>query len=133
MLDRVEAAPDRLRLFDAIPKSGTQTSGEDFLTRINEAVAAERGAPYLIADDFVLGPTRDSGKLAAECLAHRSESRGLRDVLSRTIARHAGRETAGGAALVCYLLFDRRYADHLTAPGRRAAEQAAGALAAFLE
>jgi len=133
MLDRVEADLDRLRLFNAILESGIETYGEDFLTRINEAIVAERGAPYRIVNHFVLRPSRDLGELAAECLGHQRESRGLRDWLSRNIVRHAGRGTPGEADLVSYLFFDRCYADHLIALGRRDAEQAADALAAFLE
>lgn len=132
MLDRIEYDVDRLRLFNAVLESGAQTYGDDFLRQINEPIVARRGAPYRVVREFFLRPSKDLGVLASECLQHQPRSRGLRDWLSRSIVRYAGRGALGEADLLSYLFFDRCYADHLIELGRRDAAQVADALAEFL-
>jgi NTE family protein len=131
LLDRIESDIDQLRLFNRILETGCRVYGSDFMARINEAIISERGAPYRIVPDFTLRPSKDLGELAAECLQER-RARGLRDWLSRNVARYVGYGTLGEADLLSYLFFDRCYTEHLVALGRRDAEQASDALAQFL-
>ncbi|HVN83324.1 MAG TPA: patatin-like phospholipase family protein [Candidatus Binatia bacterium] len=132
LLDRIEYDVDRLRLFNAILESGVKTYGPDFLSRINEPIIEQRNTPYRIVRDCFLRPSKDLGDVAAECLRHQGRSRGLRDWLSRNVARYAGRGALGEADLLSYLFFDRCYADHLIELGRRDAAARADELIEFL-
>ena len=131
LLDRIEYDIDRLRLFNAILESGARAYGPAFLERVNEPIIAQRNAPYRIVRHCILRPSKDLGTVAAECLAHQSRSRGLRDWLSRSVVRYAGRGAFGEADLLSYLFFDRCYAEHLIELGRHDAEQAAEELVGF--
>jgi NTE family protein len=131
LLDRIEYDVDRLRLFNAILESGVHTYGSEFLQRINEPIIAQRNTPYRIVRELMLRPSKDLGILAGECLRHQGRSRGLREWLSRSVVRYAGRGALGEADLVSYLLFDRCYADHLIELGRHDAAQAADQLVEF--
>jgi NTE family protein len=132
LLDRVEHDLDRLRLFNAILRTGRAAYGQEFLGRINEAVVPERGAPYRVVEDFLIRPSRDLGELAAECLAIQRPVSGLSDWLSRNVVRYAGRGAFGEADLLSYLFFDRCYTEHLIALGRHDAASAADDLLEFL-
>jgi len=132
LLDRIEYDIDRLRLFNAILESGVRTYGPEFLWRINEPIIAQRNTPYRIVRDFFLRPSKDLGALAAECLRHQPRSRGLREWLSRNVARYAGRGALGEADLLSYLFFDRGYADHLIELGRLDAAAREAELIEFL-
>lgn len=132
LLDRIEYDVDRLRLFNAILESGVQTYGDGFLQKINEPIIAQRNTPYRIVRDFFLRPSKDLGVLAAECMRHQPRSSGLRDWLSRNVARFAARGAIGEADLLSYLFFDRCYADHLIELGRRDAAARADELVRFL-
>ena len=131
LLDRIEYDIDRLRLFNAILESGVRAYGPAFLERVNEPIIAQRNAPYRIVRHCILRPSKDLGTVAAECLAHQSRSRGLRDWLSRSVVRYAGHGALGEADLLSYLFFDRCYAEHLIELGRHDAEHAAEELVGF--
>jgi NTE family protein len=132
LLDRVEYDVDRLRLFNAILEKGVRAYGSDFLDRINEPIVAMRNSPYRIVRDFFLRPSKDLGAIAADCLRHQPPSRGVREWLSRNVARYAGRGAFGEADLLSYIFFDRCFAEHLIELGRHDAEQAADGLVEFL-
>ncbi|MBI1816702.1 MAG: patatin-like phospholipase family protein [Deltaproteobacteria bacterium] len=132
LLDRIEYDVDRLRLFNAILDSGVRSYGADFLVRINEPIIAQRNTPYRIVRDLFLRPSKDLGAIAGECLRHQPRSHGLRDWLSRNVARYAARGAMAEADLLSYLFFDRCYAEHLIDLGRHDAEQAADELIEFL-
>ena len=80
------------------------------LDRINEPIIAQRNTGYRIVRDLMLRPSKDLGEVAAECLRHQPRNRRVRDWLSRSVVRYAGRGAFGEADLVSYLLFDHCYA-----------------------
>jgi NTE family protein len=130
LLDRVETDLERLRLFNAVLERGIDVYGPDFLDRINEPIAAQRGRPYRIVDSFHLSPSRDLGELASECFERDDAERSL---ATRTLAGIVARGALGEADLLSYLFFDRSYTKRLIDLGRADAEAAADALCAFLE
>lgn len=131
LLDRVELDLDRLQVVNAMLAAGVRAYGPAFLQHVNEPLVAMGRAPYRIVPNHFVRPSRDLGALAAECLRHQRRSSGLRDWLSRNVARYAGRRAAGEADLLSYLFFDSCYADHLIELGRADAERSADELAAF--
>lgn len=131
LLDRIEYDVDRLRLFNAIIEKGLDKYGPGFLEQINEPIVEQRNAPYRIVRDLYLRPSRDLGEIADECLRHRPRSRNVRTWLSRNIARYAARGAFGEADLLSYLFFDKCYAEHLIALGRKDAARAEEALVEF--
>lgn len=132
LLDRIEHDVARLRMFNSILRHGVTEFGPEFLDRINKPILAERKRPYRIVDDFMIRPSKDLGRVAAECLRHQGRSHGVRDWLSRNVVKFAGRGALAEADLLSYLFFDRCYADHLIELGRKDAAAVADELTAFL-
>jgi NTE family protein len=130
LLDRVETDLERLRLFNAILERGATVYGPDFLERINEPIAEQRGRPYRIVDSLHLTPSQDLGALASECFERDDAERSL---VSRTLAGIVARGALGEADLLSYLFFDRSYTQRLIDVGRADAEAATDELGAFLE
>jgi len=133
LLDRVEHDVARLRMFNSILEGGVREYGPDFLERINAPVLADRKRPYRIVHDYMIRPSKDLGRIAAECLSHQGRSRGVRDWLSRNVVKYVGRGALAEADLLSYLFFDRCYASHLMELGRNDAEAEADRLVAFFE
>jgi NTE family protein len=131
LLDRVVYDVDRLRRFNALLEAGTRLYGEDFTRRMSDALETMHPRPYRIVRDALIQPSKDLGELALECLNHQPPNRGVRDWLSRNIARYAARGAAGEADLLSYLLFDRCYAQHLIELGRHDAAAMADELIDF--
>ncbi len=131
MLDRVEYDLDQMRLFNAILEDGMKAYGPEFLTRINETIVAHRATPYRVVRDLFLRPSEDLGMMAAECLAHKPRSRGVKGWLSRRMAQFAAKGTTEEADLLSYLFFDRCYTEHLVELGRKDAQEAADELVSF--
>jgi len=131
LLDRIEYDVDRLRLFNAILESGVRTYGDEFLARINEPIVELRNTPYRIISNLFLRPSEDLGVIASDCLNKQPATRGVREWLSRNIARYAARGALGEADLFSYLFFDRCYAERLMDLGRRDAAAATEELVTF--
>jgi NTE family protein len=131
LLDRVETDLERLRLFNDILERGTEVYGPDFVARINEPIVERRGRPYRIVKNFHLSPSEDLGRVASECLEQAPRGGGLRQRLSRQLARYAALGAIGEADLLSYLYFDRTFTDRLVEIGWRDAQAAADDLAAF--
>ena len=132
LLDRIEHDVARLRLLNSILRRGVDEYGPEFLERINAPIVTERKRPYRIVDEFMIRPSKDLGRIAAECLRHQGRSRGIRDWLSRNVVKFAGRGALAEADLLSYLFFDRCYADHLIKLGRNDAAMVADELVGFL-
>ncbi len=131
LLDRIEYDVDRLRLFNAILEKGLAKYGPGFLEQINEPIIEQRKAPYRIVRDLYVRPSRDLGEIADECFRHLPRSRSVRTWLSRGVARYASRGGVGEADLLSYLFFDKCYAEHLIALGRKDAARKADAFVEF--
>ncbi len=131
LLDRVEDDVERMRTLNTLLRTVVDCCGEEFLRRINDAIARERGAAYRVVEPLLLRPSRDLGELAGECLQHRSPGRGLRDWLGQRVVRWTASGTVSEADLLSYLYFDRCYASHLFELGRKDAERMQPELARF--
>jgi NTE family protein len=132
LLDRIEHDVARLRMFNSILRHGVAEYGPDFLQRISAPIVAERKRPYRIVDEYMIRPSKDLGRVAAECLRHQGRSHGVRDWLSRNVIKFAGRGALAEADLLSYLFFDRCFADHLIELGRKDAAAVADELVEFL-
>ena len=99
LLDRVETDLERLRLFNAILERGVEVYGPEFLDRINEPIAAQRGRPYRIVDSLYLPPVPGPGRarLGMPGARRRRAIVGRPDAGERRGPRHARR---GRPALV---------------------------------
>jgi NTE family protein len=133
LLDRIEHDVARLRMFNAILRHGVAEYGPDFPERISAPIVAERKRPYRIVEDYMIRPSKDLGRVAAECLRHQGRSRGIRDWLSRNVVKFAGRGALAEADLLSYLFFDRCFAEHLIELGREDAAAVADELVEFLD
>jgi NTE family protein len=131
LLDRIDQDVDRLRLFNAVLESGLRAYGPGFLDTINEPIVEQRGVPYRVVKELFLQPSHDLGQQAAHCLSRQPRAGGARQWLSRNVVRYLGRGGLGEADLLSYLYFDRSYAEHLLALGRKDAEAATDNLVAF--
>jgi NTE family protein len=132
LLDRIEHDVAHLRMYNAILRHGLREYGADFLDRISAPIIAERKRPYRIVDEYMIRPSKDLGRIAAECLRHQGRSHGIRDWLSRNVVKFAGRGALAEADLLSYLFFDRCFAEHLIELGRNDAAAVADDLVAFL-
>jgi len=132
LLDRIEHDVAQLRMYNTILRHGIAEYGPDFPERISAPIVAERKRPYRIVDEYMIRPSKDLGRVAAECLRHQGRSHGIRDWLSRNVVRFAGRGALGEADLLSYLFFDRCFAEHLIQLGRSDAAAVADDLIAFL-
>lgn len=117
MLDRLEYELQRVALINAWIEQGEKSFGPDFLERINVAVRGERGADYRRVDALTLRPSRDIGRVAAECYREQGPgSMGLLPTLLTRLATHGVPEDE--ADLLSYLFFDRCFATALIEMGR---------------
>lgn len=131
LLDRVDYDIQHLRTLNTLLAAAAAKYGEDFLNHINHAIRKENHQPYRIVRHAYMRPSEDLGALASECLRHQTRGLGMRDWLSRNIARFAARGAMGEADLLSYLYFDRCYARHLISLGRRDAAAAEDQLASL--
>jgi NTE family protein len=133
LLDHVDTDVGRLRLVNAILRSGADAFGPPFLGALNEA-ARVRGwrHGFRVVDDLVLRPSQDPGRLASEVLRAKRASGGLpirvRLLLDALAAIGAPLESD----LLSYLFFDADYADALIDLGFRDAQRREQDLARFL-
>ena len=80
----------------------------------------------------MIRPSRDLGRLAAECSEAQMRARDV-GLLPRLLGRLArGRAPGGEADLLSYVYFDRAYTGELVALGREDARRREDALAALL-
>jgi NTE family protein len=130
LLDHVEYDVDRLQLMNAILDTGCRLYGPDFLPRMNETIEALRGTPYKVVDNIHVRPSRDPGRIAADCLANH-RPRNVASWVSDATLRYAVHGIAAEADLLSYIYFDHCYARHLIDLGRTDAAAQADDLVAF--
>ena len=117
MLDRLEYDLQRVDLVNALIAQGESSYGTDFLEHINVAVREQRGVDYRKVDTLTLRPSRDVGRVAAECYQKQgSGSMGLLPgLLTRLVMRGVPEDEAD---LLSYLFFDRCFTTALIEMGR---------------
>ncbi|MEN8184620.1 MAG: patatin-like phospholipase family protein [Myxococcota bacterium] len=117
MLDRLEYELQRVELVNDLIEQGREIYGSEFLDRINVAVRGKRGADYRPVAALTLRPSRDVGRVAAECYRRQgSRSLGLLPGLLTRLALRGVPEDE--ADLLSYLFFDRCFTSALVEMGR---------------
>jgi len=112
LIDRVDYDLDRLRRMNAIVDAGCELIGPDFLSRINERIAPEEGAPLRRIDELLIRPSRDLGELASAFA--KSDAFAVTAGLSaRAFRRLAERDAGDDSDLLSYLLFDGGFGKQL--------------------
>ena len=131
MLDRLEYELHRVDLVNALIAQGESTYGTDFLERINVAVREQRGVDYRKVDTLTLRPSRDVGRVAAECYQKQgTRSMGLLpSLLTRLVMRGVPEDEAD---LLSYLFFDGCFTTALIEMGREDARARHDELVALL-
>ena len=128
MLDHIEHDLEELQLVNEILSDAVEAGGPGFLDRLN-AVAASHGRPARrTIKTFVLHPSVDIGRLAAEHL----RSRRLRRLIGRSALRLLDVGEGAEADLASYVLFDGDFTRILIDLGREDAAQHRDALGEFL-
>ncbi|MEM7608193.1 MAG: patatin-like phospholipase family protein [Myxococcota bacterium] len=126
LLDPIGYDLQVLARFNRLVKLLEQTLTADEQTRVDEAMRAERGAPYRAVDTLVFRPSEDLGHLARE----RAEELGG----SRTawaVKQMARMEDVWEADLLSFVLFDGEHAGRLIELGRRDVRLRAGEVREF--
>lgn len=115
MVDRTEYDLDRMRRLNEMLETGRKMYGEDFVTRMNEALGEVRGQPYRVVRDLVIRPSRDLADLARPHLQKLGANETEAALPTRLLHRLSGSSLFTQAELGSYLLFDKAYADDLIA------------------
>jgi NTE family protein len=133
MLDHTDYDLDRMRRFNAILQTGTETFGPDFLPRMNETVRQMRGQPYRLVKDLVIRPSRDLGELAATQAKAKKLVKDRSSFPSRWLQKITRSQLFTQADLASYLLFDGGYARALIDLAMEDAHQQREALIDFFD
>ncbi len=113
MLDHTDYDLDRLRRFNAIFETATQTFGPTFLERLNHTVTEMRGQPYRMVKDLVLRPSRDLSALAASHAKAKALTSDRSPIPTRLLRSITRSNLFTQADLASLLLFDRDYSKQL--------------------
>jgi len=109
MLDHLDTDLARMHVLNEILADGASAFGPDFIERINEVAARERGQAFRRIHDLVIRPSADLGLLAGQTLQSFSDAHS-RSPLIRLAARnlsYGGRTPESD--LLSYLLFDGEF------------------------
>ncbi|MGV3625763.1 MAG: patatin-like phospholipase family protein [Archangium sp.] len=113
MVDRTEYDLDRMRRLNEMLETGRKAYGEDFVTRMNQALGEVRGQPYRVVRDLVVRPSRDLAEMARPHLQKLGANETEAPLPTRLLHRLSGSNLFTQAELGSYLLFDKAYADDL--------------------
>jgi NTE family protein len=119
MLDHLDTDLARMRDMNEMIAEGQKAFGDDFLERLNEGAAPDRGQPFRAIEHVVIRPSADLGLLAGRVLENLPNA-SLRSPLFRLAMRNLnpGRRSAE-SDLLSYLLFDGEFLDPLAELGYR--------------
>jgi NTE family protein len=117
-MDQLETELRQLDVLNTLLESVQETVGAESLATINAAVRAKRGVAYRPVETFVLRPSEDIGRIAAECYRNSSASWSnnmIARLMTRTMVRGTPRNEAD---LLSYLYFDSDFTNALIELGR---------------
>lgn len=133
LLDHVDYDLERLRRFNALIEEAHAVGGDEFVRRLDSAVAARRGAPYRVVRELMVRPSRDLGEVAGR-VAREGKFKGQGGGPGiRMLRRLASASGTAEADLLSYILFDGDYAAELTRVGYEDARARHEELAAFFK
>jgi NTE family protein len=130
-LDRVDGDIERLDLINRVLAAGERQFGAGFTQQLNQAMAADGGAPLATIPLLYLQSSEDIGQLSASYVRSRSFRERSLGFTGRVLARLAEREAAQEADLLSYLLFDGPFVRGLIELGRHDARQRHEQIVAF--
>ncbi len=132
MLDQLDYELHRIELVNAWIDHGRSVYGAEFLDRINVSIREQRGVSYRRVDTATIRPSRDLGKIAAECYARGGNARsmGMLPALITRAALHGVPENE--ADLLSYLYFDACFTSELIELGREDARRQQDEILALL-
>ncbi|MBK7858238.1 MAG: patatin-like phospholipase family protein [Archangiaceae bacterium] len=133
MLDHTEYDLDRLRRFNALLAAGKQAFGDEFLSRMNDAIREQRGSTYRPVRELVIRPSRDLAEVAADLLRKRKMPVDDDPLPARWLRRFTQSQLFTQADLASYLLFDGAYAKALIQMGMDDAHAQRAQLAEFFD
>lgn len=131
--DRIDQDVENLRRINALIEAGYEAFGASFSPAMNAALALHHDAPVRYVRNLVVRPSRDIGSIAARYLHGTHFSRKHRRLAGRLVSLLAGKESATGADLASYLLFDPGFAGELISLGRSDAKRHEDAWARFFD
>jgi NTE family protein len=132
LLDPIENELRQLEIVNALLKGGAATFGPDFRERLAPTLEAVRGLGYRPVDFFMLSPSEDLGRLAADCYHSSGGDRGrglVAALIKRTATMGVPRDEAD---FLSYIYFDNAYTDRLVDLGRADAALATDRILALL-
>ena len=122
--DRLEYDLSHMRVLNRLLRAGLSLSGPEYLERVTQSVAGERGLGFQIVEDCLIRPSEDLGAIAAEHV-RRMRAKPARSWIGSMAFRALTRGAPEGEAdLMSYLLFDGHYASSLIALGMSDAARA---------
>jgi NTE family protein len=132
LLDHIDYDLDRLRRFNALIEAAHSAGDPEYIKRLDQVVAAARGAPYRVVGEYMVRPSIDLGAIAGE-VARAGRFKGTGGGTGiRLLRRLAGASGADEADLLSYILFDGEYAHELVRMGYEDARMRHEELARFL-
>ena len=122
LLDQLEYELRKMELVNAWIERGEEVYGDEFLARMNVAVAAQRGVGYRHVKASVVRPSEDVGGMAARCRKRTGgrELGALPALLTRFALRGVPEDEAD---LLSYLYFDANFTAELVELGREDARR----------
>lgn len=131
LLDPVERDLQVMGRFNTLFSMLEETLPPEAMAKVQDAIQAERGAPYHRVDAIAFRPSKDIGVTAHEFI-DQSRLKGRASRLTELALRLAARSFGSVEAdLFSFMLFDGNFADKLIAMGRQDVHQRADEVVSF--
>ncbi len=124
LIDRLEYDLNHMRALNKLLRAGLALSGPEYVERVTQSVAGDRGIGFQIVEDCFIRPSEDIGALASEHVRSMRASPTRSWIGSWAFRMLTRGAPEGEADLMSYLLFDGGYASSLIALGMADAARA---------